>query len=110
MTFLYLNKDTMGFGDPELGKQLLISFLKNLAGSDLKIDMIGCVNSGINLTTEDGEALELLKALESKGTIIATCGTCLDYHKKKDQLRIGVVGSMPQTVEIMGKADKIIQL
>ncbi len=110
MIFLYLNKDTMGFGDPELGRKLLISFLKNLVESDQKVNMIGCVNSGINLTTEDGEPLELLKTLESRGTNIATCGTCLDYHKKRDQLRVGIVGTMSQTIEIMGKADKIIQL
>ena len=110
MIFLYLNKDTMGFGDPKLGGKLLISFLKNLVESDQRVDMIGCVNAGINLTTEAGEALELLKTLESRGTNIATCGTCLDYHNKRDKLRIGVVGSMPQMVEIIGKADKIIQL
>ncbi|UCF06969.1 MAG: sulfurtransferase-like selenium metabolism protein YedF [bacterium] len=110
MTFLYLNKDTMGIGDHELGRKLLISYLRYLAVSDTKIDMIGCVNSGINLTTEDGEALDLLKVLESKGTRITSCGTCLDYHKKREQLRIGVVGTMSQTVDIMGKADKIIQL
>ena len=110
MTFLYLNKDTMGFGDPELGRNLLVSFLKNLVESEQKIDMIGCVNAGINLTTEAGEALELLKRLESNGTMIATCGTCLDYHNKRDKLLIGAVGSMPQMVEIIGKAGKIIQL
>jgi hypothetical protein len=110
MTFLYLNKDTLGFGDPELGRKLLISFLKNLAMSDQEIDMIGCVTDGINLTTEEGEALEYLKLLESKGAKIATCGTCLDHHGKRDKLLIGVVGSMPQTIEVMGMADKIIQL
>lgn len=110
MTFLYLNKDTMGFGNPELGRKLLVSFLKNLVESEQKIDMIGCVNSGISLTTEAGEVLELLKILESRGTNIATCGTCLDYHGKRDKLLIGMVGSMPQMVEIIGKADKVIQL
>jgi selenium metabolism protein YedF len=100
----------MGSGDPELGRKLLCSFLRYLAVSDTKIDMIGCVNSGINLTTEDSEVLDLLKVLESKGTRIASCGTCLDYYNKREQLKIGVVGTMSQTVDIMGKADKIINL
>lgn len=108
MTFLYLNKDTMGDGDPALGKKLLRIFLKKLADSDIQIDMIGCVNAGIALTTEPGDALESLKRLEAKGARIATCGTCLDHYGQRDQLLIGEVGSMDQAVQIMGQADKII--
>jgi coenzyme F420-reducing hydrogenase beta subunit len=46
--------------------------------------------------------------MESKGTMIASCGSCLDHFNKRDDLLIGQIGSMDQTVEIMAKADKII--
>lgn len=45
MTFLYLNSDKMGDGDPELGRKLMKVFLKTLLESGEKIDMIGCVNN-----------------------------------------------------------------
>ncbi len=109
MTFLYLNSDQMGHGDAELGRKLLQSFLQELAKSDVKVDIIGCVNSGIHLTTRSGKALESLKALEKKGAQIATCGTCLDYHNKNDELLIGSIGTMEQTVQVMARADKIIR-
>lgn len=109
MTFLYLNSDKMGQGDPELGKNLLIKFLEELAKSDAQIDVIGCCNSAINLTTIGSTVIDSLKALEKKGAQIATCGTCLDYHDKKNELLIGQIGSMAQTVQVMAQADKVIK-
>lgn len=108
MVFLYLNSDQMGTGDSELGKKLLEMYLGKFTDSNEKVDLIGCVNSGINLTTKGSLVIESLKRLESKGTMIASCGTCLDHHNKKNDLLIGQIGSMDQTVEIMAKADKII--
>ena len=109
MIFLYLNSDKMGEGEPELGKRLMVSFLHELAKSDIKIDVIGCVNSGTNLTTEGSDAITSLRELEKKGARIATCGTCLDFHNKREDLLIGEIGSMDQTVKIMSKADRVIK-
>ncbi|MHB2148568.1 sulfurtransferase-like selenium metabolism protein YedF [Calditrichota bacterium LG25] len=110
MIFLYLNSDKMGDGDPELGKKLLKSFLSELLASNTKIDFVGCVNSGINLTTEGSDVLEILKEFEKKGTKIATCGTCLKHYGKTEKLLIGQIGTMKMTVEIMTKADKVIRV
>ena len=109
MTILYLNSNTMGSGEPELGKKLLKAFINKLAESEHKIDLIGCVNSGIELTTEGSDIIDSLKVLESKGAQIATCGTCLDYHGLRDDLLIGGVGNMEDTVNIMLNADKVIK-
>jgi selenium metabolism protein YedF len=109
MTVLYLNSNMMGAGEPELGKKLLVLFLKKMAESDHHIDLVGCVNSGIFLTTEENEALDSLKKLAAKGARIATCGTCLDHYQRREKLLIGQVGSMDQTVEIFATADRIIR-
>ncbi len=109
MTFLYLNSNQMGHGDSTLGKKLLEKFLAKLAESDVKIDLIGCLNAGIELTTKGSTVLPSLKTLEDKGARIATCGTCLDYHNKRDQLAIGEEGNMEDTVHIMALADKVIR-
>ena len=109
MIFLYLNSDKMGQREPKLGKKLMVTFLRELAKSDIMIDVIGCVNSGINLTTEGSEAIASLRDLEQKGARIASCGSCLDFYNKRDDLLIGEIGSMDQTVLIMSKADKIIK-
>ena len=109
MTFLYLCSDTMGTGDPELGRKLLRKFLAELAASDVPVDVIGCVNAGVHLTTEEGEALESLRTLERRGSRIASCGTCLDHFGRRDRLRIGEVGDMAGTVRIMAAADRVIR-
>lgn len=109
MNFLYLNSDKMGEGDPELGRKLLVVFLEKLAASDVPVDMVGCVNDGIRLTTEEGPALASLQVLAARGARIATCGTCLDYHGKREALRIGEVGNMDGTVAIMATAERIIR-
>ncbi|MBD3223363.1 MAG: sulfurtransferase-like selenium metabolism protein YedF [Caldithrix sp.] len=109
MTFLYLNSDKMGHGEPQLGRKLMASFLKELAESSVQVDMIGCVNDGIFLTTEGSPVIDSLKRMKEDGAQIATCGTCLDYHQRQDKLLIGDVGTMDQTVDIMGMADKVIQ-
>ena len=109
MTFLYLNSDCMGSGDPELGRKLMRSFLSELAQSKVEIHVIGCVNSGINLTTKGSEVIDSLKTLQDKGARISTCGTCLDHHNRRDDLLIGEIGSMEMTVQIMAQADKVIR-
>jgi selenium metabolism protein YedF len=109
MTFLYLNSDKMGEGDPVLGSKLMKVFLKTLLDSGERIDMIGCVNSGINLTTADDEAVEILKEFEKKGSMISSCGTCLEFHGSREKLKIGETGTMKDAVEMMLTADKIIR-
>lgn len=109
MVFLYLNSDRMGVGDETLGRKLLAAFLRELVNADVKIDAVGCVNSGIHLTTEGSDVLDSLKALEEKGARIASCGTCLDFFDKRRSLAIGEVGTMDQTVQIMSIADRVIR-
>lgn len=110
MTFLYLNSDQMGRGNEELGRKLLGIFLEKLADSDVTVDVIGCVNNGIHLTTKGSPVIDSLRKLQEKGTRIATCGTCLDFHQKRNELIIGEVGTMDQTVQIMATADRIIRI
>lgn len=99
----------MGEGDSQLGRKLLITFLKKLSESNTRIDVIGCVNSGVYLTTEGSKVIDSLRKLEAKGAKIATCGTCLEHFGIKDKLLIGEIGTMNGTVEIMSAADRVIK-
>jgi selenium metabolism protein YedF len=108
MTLLYLNSDQMGGGDSDLGRKLLKLFLEKLAASATPIDLIGCVNSGVRLTTEGSEVIAHLELLKARGARIATCGTCLEHLGLEDKLLIGEVGTMEQSVQAMAMADKVI--
>ncbi len=109
MHFLYLSSDKMGEGDAELGRRLLVTFLEKLAASDVRVDVVGCVNNGVLLTTGESAALPSLRALQEKGARIVSCSTCLEYHGRGNALLIGEVGSMDGTVAIMATAERIIK-
>lgn len=108
MTFLYLNSDRIGQGDDELGRRLLSLFLQKLLASEVKVDFVACLNGGALLTTEEGPALEALRALEARGATVTTCGTCLDHLQRRERLLLGAVGGMQQTVELFAAAERII--
>ena len=108
MTFLYLNSDRIGQGDAELGRTLLLLFLQKLVASEVRVDFVACLNGAALLTTEEGPALDSLRALAVRGATVTTCGTCLDHLRRRDALRIGAVGGMQQTVELFAAADRVI--
>ena len=109
MVFLFLNSDRMGQGDDVLGRKLLLSFLEQLAVSDVAVDLVGCVNDGVRLTSKGSAALESLRTLEGRGARIASCGTCLDHLGIRDALALGEVGTMAQTVQVMAQAERILR-
>ena len=109
MTFLYLSSDQMGQGDPALGRKLIKLFLEKLVASETHIDVVGCVNDGVRLTTEGSEVIQYLEALEARGARVASCGTCLDHLGLTDKLMVGEVGTMEQSLQVMVAADKVIR-
>ena len=58
--------DTMGEGDPALGKILMKGFLYALSQMDTLPETILFYNGGVMLTTEGSESLEDLKAMEAE--------------------------------------------
>lgn len=104
-----LSANTMGNGEEQLGKILMKSFIFALTKQDQLPDTILCYNSGAFLTCEGSDSLEDLKAMESQGVKVLTCGTCLDFYNLKEKLSVGGVTNMYEIVEIMENAGSIIR-
>ena len=47
--------------------------------------------------------------MEEQGTVIMTCGTCLDFYGIKDKLAVGTVTNMYSIVETLQNAEKVIR-
>ena len=107
-TVIYCGSDRMGDGDDGFGKVLMRNFLTTLLEIDPLPDTILFVNSGINLTTSGSEVLEPLKALESRGVDIASCGLCLDFYDKKDDLYVGRTTNMFEMAELQCQAERVV--
>jgi selenium metabolism protein YedF len=105
-----IGRNTMGSGNDDLGAILIKGFIYSLAELDKPPEAMLFFNSGVRLTTEGSTALEDLKKLEEKGTVISSCGTCLDFYKVKDKLAVGGVTNMYAIVQAMGEAGRLINL
>ncbi|SLM31365.1 Selenium metabolism protein YedF [Desulfamplus magnetovallimortis] len=102
--------DRMGFGDDELGKKLMISFLKTIKEMGDELWRLVFVNNGVKLAIEGSEVLDDLKSYEADGLKILVCGTCLTHFNLMDAKKVGETTNMLDIVTAMQLADKVIQL
>ncbi len=107
-TVIYCGSDRMGSGDEDFGRVLLKNFLMTQLEVDPLPAAILFVNSGVHLVTEGSEVLDTLTALKAGGVDIASCGLCLDFYNKKDQLKVGRATNMLDIVDIQHQAGRII--
>ena len=105
-----IESDCLGTGDRELGEILMRAFLNTLWDTEPKPTRVLFLNSAVNLTTEGSEVLDTLRLLEEEGVRILSCGTCLEYYGLKEQLRVGQVTNMYDTVSSLIAADKVIKI
>ncbi len=102
--------DRMGFGDEELGKKLMISFVKTLKEMGKELWRLVLVNNGVKLSIEGSPVLEDLQAYEKDGLTILVCGTCLTYFDLLEAKKVGVTTNMLDIVTAMQLADKVINI
>ena len=98
---ILIKTDVFGDGEKALGALLMKNFLISLLESDDAIENLIFMNKGVMLTTTSEAALPILKDLETKGTRIFSCGTCLDFYELKDQLKIGEITNMYSATELL---------
>ncbi|MBW1709775.1 MAG: sulfurtransferase-like selenium metabolism protein YedF [Deltaproteobacteria bacterium] len=103
-----ISNQFMGHGSEELGRILMKAFIKTLSDATFKPKKLVFYNSGVHLTAEDSEHLEVLKDLEKSGVEILVCGTCLDYYQIKGKLAVGRVSNMFEIIETLSGADRVI--
>ena len=107
-TVIYCGSDRMGNGDEGFGRVLMRNFITTLLEMDPLPDIVLFVNSGINLTTEGSDVLEPLEKLHDQGVDLATCGLCLEFYGKKEQLKVGRVTNMYEMVEVQCQAARVV--
>jgi selenium metabolism protein YedF len=102
--------DRLGFGDDELGKKLVVSFIKTLKEMGDELWRLVLVNNGVKLTIADSPVLEHLLTYEKKGLSILVCGTCLTHFDLLKAKKVGVTTNMLDIVTAMQLADKVISI
>ncbi len=104
----FITSNEFGQGAQELGQLLMKSFINTIHEANMLPTTMIFVNSGIFLTTEGSPVLSTLQEIANKGVQIINCGTCLDFYKRKDQLKVGIISNMYTITETLMKATKVI--
>jgi selenium metabolism protein YedF len=105
---VYIATDSMGVGSDDLGRKLIRGFLRTWIDIDPKPWRMIFINDGVKLTTTDKEAVEALGLLEERGVEILSCGTCLEYFKLVEHLKVGKPTNMYEVIESLSSASKVI--
>lgn len=108
-TFL-ITSNLFGQGSPDLGQVLMKSLFVTLAGQDTPPEALIFINTGVYLSTEGSPVQEHLQKIAAGGTVVLSCGTCLDYYKLKEKLAAGRVSNMYEIIEQLGRAEKVITI
>lgn len=94
----------------ELQTRLAATFLKLIGSSGDRPGALCFYTDGVKLACEGSPLLDELKALETAGARLILCKTCLDTFGLTDKVRVGIVGGMPDIIEAMSRADKVISV
>lgn len=107
---VFVGREIIGDGDPELGASLMKMFFYTLTQSDDLPASILFMNGGVKLPVHNEQIAGHLRELSSKGVEILVCGTCLNFYHLAEQLQVGTVSNMYEIVERMKQAGKVISL
>jgi selenium metabolism protein YedF len=102
--------DRIGFGDDDLGRKLMVNFLRTLKELGPALWRLVFVNNGVKLTVDGSEVLEDLGALQNEGIKILVCGTCLNHFNLLERKQVGETTNMLDIVTAMQLAGKVINL
>lgn len=109
-TVLLITRNGMGDAEPELQQKLISTYFRLLDENNILPAAICFYANGVRLALEGSPVLEPLKSLEAKGVRMILCSTCLNFYNATGRVQVGIVGGMPDIIEIQRRADKVITL
>jgi selenium metabolism protein YedF len=104
-----ISSELMGQGDDDLGRKLMKSFFVALSCLESLPSHVMFYNSGVKLTVNDSEVIEILHEIENKGVSIHICGTCTDFYNITDKISIGKITDMYVITQKLSETGNIIK-
>lgn len=105
---IYISSDRMGTGPDELGGILIKAFINTIKDVEPMPSHMVFVNSGVLITSTDSPIIDTLKELENMGVSIISCGTCLNYLERTEQLKVGIISNMFDILDTLTNASRVI--
>jgi selenium metabolism protein YedF len=104
---LVIDSDTMG-KDEDIGQVLMRGFFETMRATGDVPARIFFLNSGVKLTTIDGDLIPFLQEIATMGTEIFSCGTCLKHYGLEEKLLVGFRGSTDILLDSLSAFDKTV--
>ncbi|KJS11310.1 MAG: preprotein translocase subunit TatB [Peptococcaceae bacterium BRH_c8a] len=89
-----ITTNSLGQGSPDLGQVLIKSLFNTLVEMEPPPAALLLLNTGVFLTCAGSDVISQLEKMHTSGTTVLSCGTCLDYYKAKEKLKIGSISNM----------------
>lgn len=109
-TLVILASDSLGKGDDELGRNIVINFINHMGEMGDDLWRLVLLNAGVKLAVEGSEVLPVLQELEKNGLGILICGPCLKVFNLFEKKQVGEITKMLDIVTSMQMAEKVISL
>ncbi len=109
-TLVLVMSDTFGSGSDELGRKLMVNYLKTLREMEPNLWQLIFVNGGVRLSCEDSPVFSDISDYERAGITVLSCGTCVEFFGLEDRKRVGGLTNMLDIVMATENADKVISL
>ena len=109
-TVLLFTRNGLGDAPADLQRKLAVKFLQlNLDANALPAKIL-FYTDGVKLACEGSPVVNELKAMQDRGVELILCSTCLDYFGLRARVQVGIVGGMPDIIEALNAAEKVISL
>ncbi len=104
---IVFGSEACGYGDPDLGFEILVNLLERLSHRDDVPLAIIFWNTSVNLLTEDSPVLTHLKRLEEKGVKIIAGKLCVNQLELTGKLAAGKESTMDEILDLVLHNDVI---
>jgi len=101
--------DKMGEGDEDLGRLLIINFIKAIKDLDVLPGKMVFYNNGVKLGATGSPVHEHLLEIEKMGVGLFFCGTCVRHYSLEEKITIGTLSDMFEITRVMSSASNVVK-
>jgi len=109
-TILLFTRNGLGDAPAELQQKLAVKFLQLTLEANTLPAKILFYTDGVKLACAGSPVVNELRTLKEHGVELILCSTCLDTFGLRDKVQVGIVGGMPDIIEALSAAGKVISL
>ena len=109
-TVYLFTRNGLGSAPEELQRILAINFLGMAVDTGRIPENILFYGDGVKMACEGSEVIEELRGLESSGSRLILCRTCLEYFGLIGKVEVGTVGKMADILGALQEARQVVSL